>query len=398
MRFRNWLRRHKNLRLVGFAIAVTALHIFVMEFSLFTQPLPYLFWPSLLVRLAALVLAAPAFGVGGFLDLNFRLVVPIEFILAAWYLTVLLIGERAYLLYRAMKNPPRLGRRTLFLGSGAVALGTVALCQGARELIVRREVLSLRDLPKSLHNLKICLLADLHRGPATTKEFLQEVVDQVNNQKPDVILLPGDFISKSARYFDDVEELLAQLTPRIGSFATLGNHDHWEGAGRALQSLEKVGIHTLQNRQLMINEHSQIVESATTGLCLAGVDDYWVGKPNIQDALGGSPQDVPVILLSHNPDVAEIETEQDYRVDLRVSGHTHGGQIVLPGLGPCLTASRYGTKYLAGWAQGPRWPVFTTVGVGTSMVPVRLGTTPEIVCFQVQGISGETKFEPDRLS
>ena len=82
--------------------------------------------------------------------------------------------------------------------------------------------------------------------------------------------------------------------------------------------------------------------------------------------------------------MAELETEENYRVDLQVSGHTHGGQILLPGLGPVATASRFGTKYLSGWAQGPRWRVYTTVGIGTSMVPVRVGTTPEIVVFRLR--------------
>ena len=377
-------KRFMSLRLLGFAVLATVVHFGVMELTLVTQGWPYLFWPSLLVRFAALILAAPMFAIESLMDLNYRIVLPMEPIFVVCYLVFFYLFERLKAVWKTLEAPPVPGRRTLLLGTSAVAVGTVALCQGARELIVREEALTLADLPPGLEGLKVCLLSDLHRGPSTSKEFLQEVIDQVKLHEPDVILLPGDFISKSAHYLKDVEELLVQLNPSIGSFATLGNHDHWEGAEKTLETLERVGIHTLQNKQLMIDEQRRVVARADKGLCVAGVDDYWVGKPNLSDALRSTPETVPVILLSHNPDVAELETEESYRVDLQVSGHTHGGQILLPGLGPVATASRFGTKYLSGWAQGPRWRVYTTVGIGTSMVPVRVGTTPEIIVFKLR--------------
>ena len=88
--------------------------------------------------------------------------------------------------------------------------------------------------------------------------------------------------------------------------------------------------------------------------------------------------------VSHAPYRRVLDSFTGLGADMIFAGHTHGGQILLPGLGPVATASRFGTKYLSGWAQGPRWRVYTTVGIGTSMVPVRVGTTPEIIVFKLR--------------
>lgn len=363
--------------------AITAgLHLAILAGANLAQSISYLFWPSLVVRVLALVLAAPALAVRGLVDVRLQFVIPTWICFLALHFTLPFLWERMRRLWKVFKSPTVRSRRALFVGTGVLVVGAAGVAKETNHLEVRRKDLELSDLPKELHGLKIALLADLHRGPAVTQSYLEHIVDTVNSLEPDLILMPGDFISKSPSYFPDLQKSLERLRPRIGTFATLGNHDIWEGRDLAIATLEAAGVELLQNRCVYVSRNRE-VSSIPHGLCLAGVDDLWEGEPDLETALGSVPQELPVILLSHNPDVAESETS--YRVDVQFSGHTHGGQIVLPTLGPMATASAYGTKYISGWAEGPRWRVFTTVGVGTSSIPVRIGARPEILLFKTVG-------------
>ena len=116
---------------------------------------------------------------------------------------------------------------------------------------------------------------------------------------------------------------------------------------------------------------------ARARLRICGVGDLWTDRQNLPAALGDATERDAVILLSHNPDFAE--TLEDRRVGLILSGHTHGGQVVLPGFGAPIVPSRYGQKYLHGLVQGPRSQVFISRGVGTVTPPIRFFCRPEIV-------------------
>lgn len=363
------------------AALLATVHLLVLSGASYLQSVPLLFWPSLAIRTVALVLAAPALGLRGLIDLKIGLVVPTWFCFWGSHVVLLYLMDRARAMRRVLKSPTVRSRRVLFAGAGVALVGATGVARETTHLEIRRRRLPLKDLPAELSGLKIVLLADLHRGPAVSQGFLEEVLDRVNSLKPDIILMPGDFVSKSRSYYKDLQTALSRLSPTIGSFATLGNHDIWEGRDEAMAALSSAGIHTLQNRSVFLSPQRQLNELPNGGICLAGVDDLWSGEPDLKLALDSVPRDIPVILLSHNPDLAESEDAKDFRVDLQVSGHTHGGQIVLPGLGPVATASAHGTKYLSGWNEGPYWPVYTTVGIGTSSIPVRVGASPEIVVF-----------------
>src|SRR4051794_38533028 len=131
------------------------------------------------------------------------------------------------------------------------------------------------------------------------------------------------------------------------------------------------------------------MDQAPEGLAICGVADLWESRPDYELALGGLPADMPRLLLSHNPDVAEEPrfVRSGLRVDLMVSGHTHGGQIWVPGLGTPMVPSRYGQKYVQGWVEGPVCPVFVCRGVGMSGLPVRFGVPPEIAVLELQTAS-----------
>ncbi len=359
----------------------------VMDLVVWMHTFKYVFWVAIAFRFLLLTLVAPALFLNGWMNLNLGWVLPQWLTLGASAVavaTLFAVGRRR--LRDLVEAEPVRARRAFLAGSTVTALAVAGVVSESRHVLVRSMELPLKDLPPELKGLKMAVLSDLHRGPVVSKDYLARVVEMVNRQQPDLVLLPGDFVSKSSVYFDDIATLLGDLKPKIATVATLGNHDHWEGREVAHQALERAGAHLLHNRCLHLGLDRKLGGNAPPGLCLVGVDDLWAGEPDLAQALQGASSQVPRVLLSHNPDFAEEQAALDLgqRIDLQLSGHTHGGQVVIPGVGPVASGSNYGVKYLAGWAQGPAWPVFTTRGVGTSVLPVRVGAEPEIVVFTLQ--------------
>lgn len=389
-KFRRYTDNVKSLqpivrRLLWAGLLVAGFH-FGLEVLMWAMEFRLTHWPATAARVALIVVGGPAqlALIWAKLHLGSPLFPQLvwDLLLALVYVEVWAAGLR---LKRVLTQRPDLGRRALLAGGAGLAAGAAGLTYSSQVQIVRRQ-LAMKDLPQSLRGVKVALLADLHRGPVVSFGYLEKVMAQVNALEPDLILLPGDFVSKSRVYFEDVTRLLSQLRPRIATLATLGNHDHWEGTEEAIACLEAAGVQLLHNSSLHLTPERTLVKtSGASGLCLAGVDDLWTGRPDLAEALKGVNQAIPCLLMSHHPDFAEDKgaLATGLRVDLQVSGHTHGGQVVLPGVGPATTGSDFGLKYVYGEAQGPAWKVFTTRGIGTSIVPVRVGAPPEVVLFEL---------------
>jgi predicted MPP superfamily phosphohydrolase len=137
---------------------------------------------------------------------------------------------------------------------------------------------------------------------------------------------------------------------------------------------------------MLITPARRLVADADDGLAICGVGDLWFDVPDYDRALGGLPASMPRVLLSHNPDVAEESkfVSSGYRVDLMLSGHLHGGQVWIPGIGAPWCPSYYGSKYARGLVQGPTTRVFTSPGLGTAGLPVRFNATPEISVIELR--------------
>jgi predicted MPP superfamily phosphohydrolase len=183
-----------------------------------------------------------------------------------------------------------------------------------------------------------------------------------------------------------VDGELAKLRPRIGTVAVLGNHDWWEDAPRICRAFAGTDIVLIDNDRRVLTSDRKLVPTAEAGLALCGVGDLWEDSPDYHTALGGLPASLPRLLLSHNPDVAEEPgfVQSGLRVDLMLSGHTHGGQISIPKYGAIVTSSRFGNKYAKGLIQGPVCPVFVSRGIGVSAFPLRCGVPPEIVVLELR--------------
>jgi len=245
--------------------------------------------------------------------------------------------------------------------------------------------MEIADLDPALSGLRIVQLTDIHHGPWLPIEFVDAIMERVNAMKPDIVALTGDYVVNSPRYIYPVVESIGRLTPSIGTVAVLGNHDWWEGGPELADALEGAGVILLDNTRKTLTLDRQIVDFTHEGLCLAGVGDPWADRVDFDAALAEVPDSLPRILLSHNPDAAEDRRliEAGYRIDLMLSGHTHGGQVCFPKNGMPVLPKVRKQKYGRGLIFGPQCPVYVSRGIGTAGVPLRLGADPEIAAFDL---------------
>lgn len=222
--------------------------------------------------------------------------------------------------------------------------------------------------PAALDGLRVAVVSDLHFGRFVEAPYARRVVELVNARRPDAVVLPGDLVNHLPSQARRCMPVLAEMNAPLGIFACPGNHDHHAGVRCMRRLAEQAGIAWLANQRRVVSVNGR-------SLAFAGLDDLKQGRPDVRAALGDLAGDCPVVLLGHNPDLAETVPE-DLRVDLFVAGHTHGGQICLFGR-PVMTRIRH-RRYWRGLTAGPRCPVYTSRGVGMVGLPVRIGSPPEI--------------------
>ena len=259
---------------------------------------------------------------------------------------------------------------------GSVLVGGIYPFLEAKWCQVRRSTVTLPNLPRPFEGATVAFLSDVHHGPFVPRGYVRSIVARTNALKPDLVLLGGDYCHHGPQFIAPALEDLGKLKAPLGRFAVLGNHDHWDGLEESVDGLEAAGIPLLRNAGTW-------VEKGPARLRVGGVGDLWCDIQDVGRALDDATDRDAVILLSHNPDVAE--TLRDPRVGLMLSGHTHGGQVVVPFFGALRVPSSYGQKYLHGLVRGPSCDVFISRGVGTISPPVRLFCRPEIVLLTLTG-------------
>ncbi len=280
-----------------------------------------------------------------------------------------------------------IGRRAFITGASGAAIaagGLVYFRRDVHNLEVTDNMLTLKDCPAALAGKSVVLMSDIHRGPYVTMDYLGDVSRIVNDLKPDLIVIAGDFVYLRPEFYDDACEFISSLKANIGIFGTLGNHDHWEDASIARRKFPQAGLRLLDNDRVFIDAQGQVTNNVPTeGICLGGVGDLWEDKVDFEAACALAPQDMPRIVISHNPEAAELSAAGQCRIDVMLAGHMHGGQVALPLVGAILVPANYGNKYVSGWAQGPHFPVYVTNGIGMTVLPVRYGPRPEISRFVI---------------
>jgi uncharacterized protein len=226
------------------------------------------------------------------------------------------------------------------------------------------------NLPRAFSGFRLVHLTDLHYGFLVSRAFLRSVVDRANRINRDLVVCTGDYAHKRAAttQVDTVWPLLANLTAPFGVHAVLGNHDHWADAARSQHWLRETG----QDLRHKAKKHVK----GGDALWIAGAGDLWEDHRSLDELLGGIPESDCRIVLVHNPDTADSRFSA--RVDLMISGHTHGGQVALPFVGPPVLPVRNKT-YSSGLKVSPRGTsVFISKGIGWAICPVRFNCPPEI--------------------
>ncbi len=194
---------------------------------------------------------------------------------------------------------------------------------------VERIAIAINNLPPNLSATKIVQLSDLHYdGIRLSEQTLQQAIALSNAENPDLVLITGDFVTDNPSPIKKLAERLKNLQSKHGVYGCLGNHDLIPvGSGQIIKkALAKINLKILWNK---------IVYPLGEGLAIAGLPDFWSPEFKPAPVLEQIPADIPRIVLSHNPDSARVLKQ--WRVDLQLSGHTHGGQIVIPNYGPILS-------------------------------------------------------------
>ncbi|MEM0968011.1 MAG: metallophosphoesterase [Verrucomicrobiota bacterium] len=230
--------------------------------------------------------------------------------------------------------------------------------------------------------LRIAILADIHYDPLHEADFVAKVVRRTLAESPDLILLLGDFHSESISRLDELSGILGSLQAPLGCLAVLGNHDYVAGADAIVATLTEQGIHLLRN------ERRDILPPSGSPLPIIGFESATHRAPMFQllDAPDLSPGSV--LLLAHEPDVFDYSLRHP-SLGLQLSGHSHGGQVRVPGLGfPLLP--RLGKQYFrGGYARkredGPAAQLYVNRGIGTGHLHVRYQAPPEITILELRG-------------
>jgi predicted MPP superfamily phosphohydrolase len=267
-----------------------------------------------------------------------------------------------------------LSRRSVLRGLGAITIGTAAgaaahgFMYERHHILVTEETLPVAGWPTTLAGLRIGFLTDLHRSATVSHEMIAGAVRAVMAHAPDLVIVGGDYVTnRDRRYVHPAADALAGLSAPHGVFAVLGNHDDERDVTAALKGAH---FEVLRDERTQLRIRDEPVE-------IAGLR-YWTHRVGeITRVLkGASPT---LMLVAHTP--KRLIEAAALSVPLLLSGHTHGGQIVLPGLG-AIAAREF--PVVAGSARRENTTVFVSRGVGTVYVPVRLNCPPEVAILTIQ--------------
>jgi len=241
---------------------------------------------------------------------------------------------------------------------------------------VEQVEVTIPHLDPAFHNYRLLNISDIHLGQWITPKHLEGVVQMVNDEKPDSITITGDFVSYLLEDVAwDLENSLKKLKPKEFSLAVLGNHDHWLSADKIREILHRCNIIDVSNSFHTIS-HDE------APLHIAGVDSVMLGKHRLDLVLEKLPAEGPAILLAHEPDFADISSTTG-RFSLQISGHSHGGQFLIPGLGTFIRGPHF-LKYPAGKYMVGDMVQYTSRGLGTNVFWLRINCAPEITVFTLK--------------
>lgn len=272
-------------------------------------------------------------------------------------------------------------RRLCFLGMGTGTAGVGSLAWGSmveRHWLTTEHLdITLPHLPSAMDGFRVVQISDLHLEPWTKASEIAETVAACNELRPDLVVITGDLITSSHKPAGELGSLLSKLETKHGTFASLGNHDVWHKPTDITRALRQHGVPVLRNE-------GRLVRTGRGDLLVAGLDSFWAGRPNLNDALRGWRPGLPLLLLVHEPDGADKIAPSGVPA-LQLSGHTHGGQVCLPSPRPLpLHVPSWGKKYKHGLHRVGTLQVYVNRGIGCVSLPIRFACPPEITVITLR--------------
>jgi uncharacterized protein len=263
-----------------------------------------------------------------------------------------------------------------YCGGLAISLWGVFV---ARSLIaVTHLSVGIRGLGLALQGYRIVHLSDLHMGSFVSRRMATRWMQVANRQCADLVVITGDLATRGVRFHSEIVGMVGALKARDGVVVVAGNHDDWTDGQHGLAGLKACGVRVLRNSHCSIRRNG-------AALVIAGVDDALSGRADLNRALARRPQNVPTVLLAHDPDLFPHAAHAN--VQLVLSGHTHGGQIAVPLLARWLNLSRFSHRFHRGLYRAGICTLYVNRGLGTTGPPIRLGATPEITVVELHATS-----------
>jgi predicted MPP superfamily phosphohydrolase len=277
----------------------------------------------------------------------------------------------------------KLFRRVLIGGSVVAAAGAIdGFFLEPKDIVLERVDITVARLPEEFHNFRIAQISDIHFGPYMSKSGVERAMRLAQTFNPDLVIQTGDFTShpfrkpngvEGARFAEPCADALVTMR-NVPQIAILGNHDHWNNANIVEGALKERGIEVLRNRSIPI-------ERTKSRIWISGVDDVFVAAADLAQTLKTVPSTETTLLLAHEPDFADHAAR--FPIDVQFSGHSHGGQVRLPGIG-ALILPAMAHKYPIGLNRVGRLQVYTNRGLGVINPPVRFHCPPEVTLITLK--------------
>ena len=271
-----------------------------------------------------------------------------------------------------------MNRRTFLkyaLYGGATALlGSYPVLIERNIVQVNRYKIPIANLPPSFHGFTLAQLTDLHLGFLVSESFVEGIVNRTNRLRTDLIVCTGDYVHErnTIQQIDKVWPILSKLEAKHGVYSVLGNHDHWADSDRSLYWLKRTG----QN----IRHECKSIYKGSDRILIGGAGDYWEDELKIDKAFSCSDENECRLLLSHNPD--SVDSVFNTTLSLVLSGHTHGGQVVIPFFGPPILPVK-NKDYSSGLIATHKTQLFISRGIGWTIYPIRFNCYPEIAVLEL---------------